>query len=74
MKLVHEEVSLGEITSRSDAESIRESMRGAEFSYGMVSNALDFALSGDDQCLVYLSPRDRRKAEELARAIREAIG
>jgi len=38
-----------------------------------VSNALDFALSGDEHHLVYLSPRDRRRAEDLGREIERAI-
>lgn len=73
MRLIHDDESLGEITSRADAEALRESIRGNEYRYGIVSNALDFALSGDDRHLVYLSPRDRRKAEELAREIKEAV-
>jgi hypothetical protein len=74
LNLTHDGRTLGEVTSRADAESIRETIRGEEFRHGVVSNALDFALSGDERHLVYLSPRDRRKAEELARQIRDAFG
>jgi len=73
MEITHNDTPLGTIASRSDAETLRESMRGSEFRYGIVSNALDFALSGDERHLVYLSPRDRRRAEELATEIRNAI-
>lgn len=74
MKLLHEGESLGEIASRHDAEAIRESMQGREFRYGVVSNALDFALSGDERHLAYLSPRDRRRAEALAAEVASTFG
>lgn len=74
MRLTHDGNLLGEITSRADAEAIREKIRGEEFRHGVVSNALDSVLSGSEKHLVYLSPRDRRKAEELAGQIRNAIG
>lgn len=74
MNLTHDDETLGEIRSRADAAAIRESIRGRDFKYGLVSNALDFALTGDERHLVYLSPRDRRKAEELAREIVTAMG
>ena len=73
MELRHDSEVLGNLASRRDAEAVRESIRGKEFRYGIVSNALDYALSGDERDLVYLSPRDRRRAEELAKQIREAI-
>jgi hypothetical protein len=74
MKLTHDDEALGDVQSRTDAEAIREKIRGSEFRYGIVSNALDFALTGDARHLVYLSPRDRRRAEELAEAIAKVIG
>jgi hypothetical protein len=74
VKLTHDDESSGEIHSRGDAETLRESIRGQEYRYGIVSNAIDFALSGDERHLVYLSPRDRRRAEELAREIVAAMG
>jgi hypothetical protein len=69
LKLTHDDELLGEITSRADAEALRESIRGKEYLHGVVSNALDFALSGDDRHLAYLSPRDRKLAAELAAEI-----
>ena len=44
MNLSHDGTMLGEIASRADAEALREAMRGREFRFGVVSNALDFAL------------------------------
>jgi hypothetical protein len=69
VNLTHDDETLGEIRSRADAVAVRESIRGREFKYGIVSNALDFALTADERHLVYLSPRDRRRAEDLAREI-----
>ena len=74
MKLQNDDDTLGEIASREDAEAIRESIRGDEFKYGVASNALDYALSGDERHLVYLSPRDRKRATALAAEIRAAFG
>ncbi len=73
MILKHDEQTLGEITSRTTAEAIRVSIRGKEFRFGVVSNAIDFALSGDARHLAYLSPKDRRNAEAMAREITDAI-
>jgi hypothetical protein len=71
--LRHNDQLLGSIASMDDVRRIRDGMRGTEFIYGTLSNALDYVLSGSDSHLAYLSPRDRRAAESVADEIRNAI-
>ena len=69
----HGERVLGEIASIDDVGRLREEIRGREYQWGVVSNALDAILGGNDAPLAYLSPRDRRTAESEIAAIRDAI-
>jgi hypothetical protein len=69
----HGERVLGEIATADDARRLREEIRGREYQWGVVSNALDVVLDGSDAPLAYLSPRDRRIAETEIVAIRGAI-
>jgi len=69
----HGERVLGEITTLEDARRLREEVRGREYQWGVVSNALDVVIDGSDAPLAYLSPRDRRIAEAEIAAIRAAI-
>jgi hypothetical protein len=69
----HGEAVLGEIATLDDARLLREQIRGREYQWGVVSNALDVVLDGSDAPLAYLSPRDRRIAEAEIAAIRAAI-
>ena len=73
IRILHGEFELGEVDSVEDLRAVRESIRGREFKYGIVSNALDFVLTDDDQCLIYLSPRDRKRAEEMAEEIQRHL-
>lgn len=69
----HGERTLGEIVSLDDARRLRDEIRGREYLWGVVSNALDVVIDGSDAPLAYLSPRDRRIAEAEIAAIREAV-
>ncbi|MGK2856928.1 MAG: hypothetical protein ACSLFQ_06960 [Thermoanaerobaculia bacterium] len=68
------EHTLGEIATLDDVRMLREKIRGHEYQWGVVSNALDVVLGGSNAPLAYLSPRDRRLAEAEIAAIRSAIG
>lgn len=70
----HGDKLLGEISTLDDVRRLREELRGREYQWGVVSNALDAILGGTDAPLAYLSPRDRRVAEAEIAAIREALG
>ncbi|MCM2315192.1 MAG: hypothetical protein NDJ92_08580 [Thermoanaerobaculia bacterium] len=67
------ERTLGEVSSLDDVRTMRERIRGHEYQWGVISNALDVVLGGGDAPLAYLSPRDRRLAEAEIAAIRGAI-
>lgn len=69
----HAERILGEIATFDDVRALRDQIRGREYQWGVVSNALDSVLDGSDAPLAYLSPRDRRAAEAEIAAIRAAI-
>jgi len=69
----HGERVLGEITTIDDVRKLREEIRGREYEWGVVSNALDVVIDGSDGPLAYLSPRDRRTAEAEIAAMRGAI-
>jgi hypothetical protein len=69
----HGERTLGEVTSIDDARRLRDEIRGSEYQWGVISNALDVVLGGSEAPLAYLSPRDRRNAETEIAAIRAAI-
>lgn len=68
------ERTLGEVSTLDDARLMRERIRGHEYQWGVISNALDVILGDSDAPLAYLSPRDRRLAEAEIAAIRDAIG
>lgn len=65
--------TLGTVASLDDARKLRDEIRGREYEWGVLSNALDVVLGGSDAPLAYLSPRDRRVAEAEIAAIRSAI-
>ncbi len=71
--VMHGDQKLGEIATLTDVQRLREEIRGREYQWGVVSNALDVILGGGDVPLAYLSPRDRRIAEAEVAAIRSAI-
>ena len=68
------ERTLGEVSTLDDVRLMRERIRGHEYQWGVISNALDVVLGESDSPLAYLSPRDRRLAEAEIAAIRDAIG
>ncbi len=65
--------TLGKIATLDDARRLREAIRGREYQWGVISNALDVVLGGSDAPLAWLSPHDRRLAEAEIAAIRSAI-
>lgn len=69
----HADRVLGEVSTLDDARRLREEIRGREYQWGVVSNALDVVIDGNEGHLAYLSPRDRRAAETEIAAIRAAI-
>jgi len=69
----HGERVLGEITTIDDVRKLREEIRGREYEWGVVSNALDVVIDGSEAPLAYRSPRDRRIAEAEIAGIRGAI-
>ncbi len=69
----HGEIALGEIMTLDDVRRLRDEIRGREYKWGVVSNALDVVIDGSDAPLAYLSPRDRRIAEAEIAGIRAAI-
>lgn len=71
--VMHGDQRLGEIATLADVRRLREEIRGREYQWGVISNALDVVLERSDAPLAYLSPRDRRIADAEIVAIRSAI-
>ena len=69
----HGDKALGDVATLDDVKRLREEIRGREYQWGVLSNALDVILGGSDAPLAYLSPRDRRIAEAEIAAMRDAL-